>query len=381
MFPVPRMATFKGCLDKTLAASEEIGLCLREASGVKPNPLAQDLDEILNHCADFWPKLEGQGLFLTGGTGFYGCWLLESLVHARQKLDLDLRVTVLTRSAEAFHRKAPHLAGAAGVTLVEGDICSFSFPQGRFPFVIHGATEASVALNRDEPALMLNTITEGTRRCLEFARQAGTRRFLLTSSGAVYGTQPREISHLSEDYNGAPNPLDPLAAYGEGKRVAELLCALYARQYQFEAVSARGFAFLGAYLPLDRGFAAGNFLQDALAGDTLHIQGDGTPLRSYLYAADLVVWLWRLLERGASGQAYNVGSSQAVSVLELAQLIAQRAGGREVKVAVQPQAGVLPLRYVPDVGKAERELSLRAWTSLETAVDRSLRWFGHGDSG
>src|SRR5213075_1098715 len=121
-----------------------------------------------------------------------------------------------------------------------------------------------------------------------------------------------------EGFRGSPDVLDPQPAYGETKRMGELLCFAYGKRFGIDVVAARGFAFLGPHLPLDRNFAAGNFLSNVLNGASIEVKGDGTALRSYLYAADLAVWLWTLLVRGAPGRAYNVGSEMAVSIAELA---------------------------------------------------------------
>jgi len=152
---------------------------------------------------------------------------------------------------------------------------------------------------------------------LEFCRQAGTKRMLFVSSGAVYGKQPATVPHVPETYAGSPDPLAPGNAYAEGKRAGEFLCAAFAAANDLEIPIARPFAFLGPGLPLERHFAAGNFLADALAGRPLAVNGDGTPYRSYMYPTDLTAWLLTILAKGQSGRAYNVGSDEAVTIGEL----------------------------------------------------------------
>jgi len=338
------------------------------------NPLANDLDHVLAHTQGLWDELRGQRLFITGGTGFFGCWLLESFCWANDKLGLNASAVVLTRDSAAFQRKAPHLAGHPAITLQAGDVRTFAFPEGRFSHVIHAATEASAKLNAENPLLMFDTIVEGTRRTLEFARQSGAQKFLLTSSGAVYGKQPPEMTHIPEEYTGAPDPSAPASAYGEGKRAAELLCALYAKQYGLQPKIAHCFAFVGPYLPLDAHFAIGNFIRDAQSGGPIRVNGDGTPYRSYLYAADLAVWLWTILLRGKSGCPYNVGSDEDHTILEVARTVADvaRLPASAIQVAQTPVPGALPARYVPAVQRARTELNLNVSIGLADAVKRTL---------
>jgi dTDP-glucose 4,6-dehydratase len=198
---------------------------------------------------------------------------------------------------------------------------------------------------------------------------------LAASSGAVYGRQPPELTHIPETYAGAPDPLDPASAYGEGKRLAEHLCALYHHRHGIDTKIARCFAFVGPHLPLDAHFAIGNFIRDALAGGPVRVSGDGTPCRSYLYAADLAVWLWTILFRAPACRPYNIGSGESVTILEAARAVAESAGlpPSAVTVARSPSAAP-PQRYVPDVSRAETELGLRAWTPLGEAVARTLRF-------
>jgi nucleoside-diphosphate-sugar epimerase len=340
------------------------------------NLLHDDLDRVLASTHDLWEELREQRIFITGGTGFFGCWFLETLLWANDRLGLKVRASVLTRSPRAFEQKAPHLAGHPAVTMLAGDVRSFPFPEGRFSHVIHAATQSSAALNREQPAVMFETIVEGTRRCLEFAAASGVRKFLLTSSGAVYGPQPPEVTHLPETFTGSPDPLDPNSAYGEGKRAAEMLCVFASRDTALETKIARCFAFAGPYMELDAHFAIGNFIRDQLNGGPIRVQGDGTPYRSYMYASELMTWLWTILFRGTPGRAYNVGSEEAVSIRELAHGVADAFSPRvKVEILGTPTPRAPAQRYVPCTARARQELGLSSQVSLQQTIQRTQSWF------
>ena len=339
------------------------------------NLLARDLDHVLEQTAGLWDDLRAARLFMTGGTGFFGCWLLETLLWANDRLTLDASVVLLTRDPKAFERKAPHLASHRAVTMSAGDVRTFEYRNGSFSHVIHAATDsASPIANRDH-RLTFDAIVTGTARTLEFARRAGARRFLLTSSGAVYGRQPAELTHVPEEYAGGPDPANAGHAYGEGKRAAEMLCAVHA-DAQLQPTIARCFAFVGPYLPLDVHFAVGNFIRDALNGGPIRVSGDGTPYRSYLYGADLAIWLWTILLRGQPVRPYNVGSEDAITIVDLAHAVARRFNPQPaIRVHKTPAAGQAPERYVPDTARARHELALSVTVPLDDGLSRTVEWY------
>lgn len=339
-------------------------------SPIKPLP-SEDLAHVLEHTRGLWQEAHGTSFFITGGTGFFGLWLLESFAFINDTLGLQMKACVLTRNPSAFAEKAPHLASRQDLAFLEGDVRDFAFPEGSFDHIIHAGTTSSAPV---EPQEMFETIVDGTRRVLQFAAASGCRKLLFVSSGAVYGKQPPELTHIPEDYLGAPDPLDPASAYGEGKRAAEMLCVIAGKKHGFEIKMARCFAFVGPHLPLDAHFAIGNFIRDALAGSPIRVNGDGTPLRSYLYAADLAVWLWTLLFTGAAGCAYNVGSDQAVSIARLAYAVASlRVPSLPVEIGASPTPGSMPVPYVPDITLAAN-VGLGALLPLADALRRTLAW-------
>lgn len=340
-----------------------------------------DLARVVESARGDLESLRGESLFVTGGTGFIGSWLLESFCHADRLLDLRLRIHVLTRDPAGFAARLPHLAAQRSIKAIAGDVRGPLPDGGKYGVVIHAATDASAQLNVENPLLMADTIVEGTRRTLEFSRAAGARRVLMLSSGGVYGKFMPGVTHVAEDSPGGPDPLNLWYTYSESKRMAELLCAIYASQFGLDIPIARIFALVGPRLPLDIHFAAGNFMRDALAGGPIRVAGDGTAVRSYLYAADLVVWLLAILARGRSGRAYNVGSDHAVSIKELAEIVASVSpGSPPVEVAGRADASNPVSHYVPDVGRARAELGLKVETPLEQALSRTLSWYRQKDA-
>lgn len=339
-----------------------------------PGVALDDLQLVLAQTpANVWQTLAGQKIFITGGTGFVGCWLLECLIWADIQLDLKLQLHILTRNPDNFVAKAPHLALYPSVNLISGDVTDLQHIHGRFDTIIHAATD--VIKPDSNPLAAYAAIVKGTEETLELARRSHAGRYLLTSSGAVYGRQPASLTHVPEDYAGAPCTGDTHSAYGQGKRISEWLCHNYAKQYGFEVQVARCFALIGPYLPLDAHFAAGNFIGDGLAGRDIAINGDGTALRSYLYAADMTVWLLSILINGERGQSYNLGSSTGIAIKDLAEQISHIIyKENRVTLAKPPIAHGEIQRYVPAVDKAKTKLGLQEYTDLHHALTKTITW-------
>ncbi len=344
-----------------------------------PKPLPpEDLTHILVQTHDLWPQLRHARIFITGGTGFFGHWLLESLLHANRELDLHARATVLTRNAAAFRTKAPHIAGDPAITLLEGDIRTFAFPSEPHTHIIHAATDSGGQQSDQPPYALAESILEGTRHTLQFALHTGAKRLLYTSTGAVYGRSSATENHIPETSKAAPDPLLLSSSYDESKRMSEHLCVAYSHATPLEAVIARPFAFVGPHLPLDAHFAIGNFISAAIANTPIHIRGDGTPIRSWLYMADLAIWLWTILLRGRPNRAYNVGSEHAHTIAEAAHLTSRTLRpDLPIQIDGTPDPAAPMNSYVPSTRRAREELGLHQTIPLEEALRRTAAWHGY----
>lgn len=333
-----------------------------------------DLEHVLLHAEDSLERLRQANIFITGGSGFFGIWLLECLLWANKRLCLDLNLTVLSRSPLSFcSQRGAHFKGREELKFLEGSLCDFRHHRPNFTHFVHAATESSRAGNWAQKHVQMALV--GTDRLLEFAARCEPEAVLVTSSGAVYRSKDNSFSNLfTEESNGLDDYTSETMVYGQCKRMIELMTSVGSLNYGYRALIARCFAFVGPYLPLNSNYAIGNFINDALNGSQIIVKGDGSPLRSYLYSADLVIWLLKILVDGSSGRPYNVGGNQVISIKELAQLVG-KIGAADVVVEHSPSNSPESNVYLPSLNRSCSELGLQVFTPLDIAIERTLEWY------
>jgi len=327
------------------------------------NPLKEDLDHVLAHTEGLWEEMRGKKVFITGG------W-------ANYKLDLGASAFVLSRSPEAFEKRTPHLCRYKAIKFLRGDIKDFVFPEESFSYLIHGSVYQQCADETASNLFMVNEMLKGTMRVLDFCVRANVEKMLLVSTGAVYGEAPPQLKNIPESFSDSTDPTVGESAYHHVRRMMETLSVIYAEENNFEAKIARCFSFIGPYMPLNGRFAVGDFILDALFDNSLTIRGDGKAVRSYLYMADLAVWLWTVLLKGKSGRPYNVGSELPITIREIAEAIANESvTPLSVSILKESSCGVAQDHYVPDTSRAQFELNLQQRIFLPTAIKKTIQWY------
>lgn len=334
----------------------------------------KDIENIIKNGIDLWSDLQDANIFLTGGTGFIGTWILKTVEKLNNDMHLNINVTILTRNIQKYKEKNTEIFNNKNFIFLEGDVCNFKYPNTKFSHIIHGATDASAHLNENDPKKMYTTIVDGTKNLLEFSLLNDNPKILFMSSGAVYGNQPENLINVPESYLGAPNALNVVNCYAEAKRAAEMLCAIYCKQENSNIKISRIFALLGPYLSLDIHFAAGNFIKNAIDGKDIVVNGNGKPIRSYLYPTDLIIWLFFILLKGKINTAYNVGSPNGYSIEELATKIANLIGNKNVKILGKNDSGWNLGRYVPDISLITKESNYKLTVSIDEAIERTANW-------
>ena len=321
-----------------------------------------------------------KNLLITGGTGFFGRALLrhiDSVKRTNDYLPFD-QITVMSRTPEIFKLRFPSLAKLSGLHFHKGDVLlPNTFPQdGNFHYVIHAASDSTNALAMS-PHETYQQIVEGTENMLKFASIKGVRRFLFTSSGAVYGIQADDVKAITESYNRVSDKSKTIDTYGLAKRHAEYLCKQYGKQFNLDTIIARCFAFVGEDLSRNNHFAIGNFIRDAIERPEIIINGNGKQVRSYMYQDDLALWLLKLLLYGIKDNAYNVGSDKEITLFELAHLVRDILSP-EKKIKILDSNMVnnsFRSRYLPDITKVKNELGLKINVDLSEAILMSAKKF------
>jgi dTDP-glucose 4,6-dehydratase len=309
-------------------------------------------------------------ILVTGGTGFFGKALLRYWSDMANYGQHVPNVTLLSRHPDRFASHHPMLSTLSSVSVIKGDVCDFGTLPLNIPFthIVHAAAQ-SAAYGILPPQVHFDQIVNGTRNVLNLAVACGARRCLLISSGGVYGNQASDMKEIPENCHTMPDPLDPANAYSIGKRMAEHLGALYGQAHHLSVIVARCFSFVGPDLPLNEHFAIGNFIRDALQADAITVQSDGSALRSYMDQRDLAHWLVTLLLKGQAGHAYNVGSDQAISILELAHTVRSLISPtKPVNVLGTRDPKTPRHRYIPSITKARDKFGLNVTISLEDAI-------------
>ena len=345
-------------------------------SGIQSKILREDFSLIVDTAALDLNQIVNSELLITGASGFVGSWLVGSWLWARESLKGTGRLMLVCRNTESIKKQYASSISAGHLLVHASDVRSLHLPPKFKPqLVIHAATPARESLNVNQPLEMLNIIIDGQKKLLEISQEADVERFLFLSSGAVYGSIPLSLKHVPEDYLGAPHIGDSAMAYHEGKRVAELMGNICSQNGSLGFVSARLFAFLAPFLPIDEHFAAGNFIGNAIRNEDIIIKSGGGSVRSYQYGTDLATWLWALLVRGESGQSYNVGSDEGISIKGLAESICQvRGTGNSFRVLGEDTEENVT-RYVPSTQKIMENLGLRNQVDLRKAILKTLSFW------
>jgi nucleotide sugar dehydrogenase len=304
---------------------------------------------------------------ITGGAGFVGSHLAERL------LERDIDVTCLDNFVTGSADNVAHLQGCKGFQLIEADVSEYISIPGPVDYVLNFASPASPVDYAELPIETMKAGSLGTLHTLGLAKEKGAR-YLLASTSESYGDPL--VHPQPETYWGNVNPVGPRACYDEAKRFAEALTTSYRTKHGVNTAIMRIFNTYGPRMRPNDGRVIPNFINQALAGDPITIQGDGTQTRSVCHVDDTVEGALRLLFSDLTGPV-NIGSPNEMTILELARLVCQLIGSDSpMEFLARPQDD--PSQRRPDITLARTELRWEPNVEIRDGLLETIAWFRDG---
>ncbi len=351
-----------------------------------------DLEYICGNLQEEFSQIAGKKLLIVGGAGFLGYYLIQSVLHWNSVVEPAqvIQLTVYDNYIRGIPDWLTNLKDNPHLTLVKHDI-THPLPSDidDFQYIIHAASIASPIYYRKYPIETMDANVNGLRSLLEYCRNQMQKPnpvegFLFYSTSEIYGDPTPENIPTPETYRGNVSCTGPRACYDESKRYGETLCVNFAQQYGLPIKTARPFNNYGPGLKITDKRVLPDFARDILAGRDIVMLSDGSPTRTFCYIADAIVGYYKILVKGRSGEAYNIGVEEPeISMANLAERVVEIARdllGYEGKVVrqVSTDSNYLvdnPNRRCPIITKARTELGYSPAILLDEGLKRSLTWY------
>ena len=302
-------------------------------------------------------------ILVTGGAGFIGSFLCESLVEQGHE------VLCLDNLFSGTKSNILPLRDHANFEFIRHDVTRPILLE--VDQIYNLASPASPIFYQLNPVKTVKTNVLGTLNMLGLAKRV-KGRILQASTSEVYG-DPLEHPQ-KESYWGDVNPIGLRSCYDEGKRVAETLMMDYHRQNQVDVRIARIFNTFGPRMSVEDGRVVSNFVVQALQGQPLTLYGDGSQTRSFCYISDLVSGLQKLMAKEGLSDPINLGNPEECSMLELAEMIKDLTNSKS-EISFQPLPPDDPARRRPDISRARRLLDWEPRISRREGLTRTIGYF------
>jgi UDP-glucuronate decarboxylase len=362
--------------------------------------VSKDVAYMLENLEKELTKLSGKRMLLTGGAGFLGYYLVNTIVGWNRLRGNSNLSTIDLVVYDNFMRGLPDWLSAfeaeSLLTVKKHNVLD-PLPSdiGDVSYIIHAASVASPIYYRKYPIETMDANVDGLRHLLEFFKNRNDEGkflggLLYFSTSEIYGDPDSKNIPTSEEYRGNVSCTGPRACYDESKRFGETLCVNFAQQYRLPIKIARPFNNYGPGLKITDGRALPDFCRNVLAGDDIVMLSDGAPTRTFCYIADAVIGYFKVLVQGRSGQSYNIGTERPeISIKELAEMVIDVSvdtfgyGGKLVYKISSDKEYLTdnPNRRCPLICKAREELGYNPSIDIREGLERSLFWYKDNSQG
>lgn len=323
-----------------------------------------------------------QTILITGGCGFIGTSLIQSLLEKNTNAHIRVYDSLITGTEADLAEVADFKTVTVDelktidqqVVLVKGDIRDAQLAEQvaeGATTIVHLAANTGVGPSVEDPRLDMECNVVGTFNMLEAARKNDVKKFVFASSGAPAGeVEPPIHEELP------PHPVSP---YGSSKLAGEGYCSSYNKTFGINTICLR---FGNVYGPRSKNKASvvAKFIKQALNGETCAIYGDGTQTRDFIYIKDLVSAIETAIDKPVGGETFQIATGKERTVGEVAELIKAELEkhGKTMQITHEGKRLGDVMRNYSDTTKAQNVLGWQPQTDIQQGIANTIHWFING---
>lgn len=265
-----------------------------------------DVQRIGRYAEIAWEKFEDKTLLISGITGLIGTFLADVIMFRNCECGQHICLVGISRNEATMRERFADYLDRSEFRYISHDI-SQPLTGVKADYIIHAASNTHPLAYAAHPIDTIMTNVSGCYHLLNLAAEQNAR-FLLMSSVEIYGENRGDTDYFSEDYTGILKCNTMRAGYPESKRVSETLCQAFIKEKNADCVILRLSRIFGPTVAAGDSKASSQFIQKAVQGEDIVLKSAGTQLYSYTYVADTILAVLLALQKGETGEAYNVAS-------------------------------------------------------------------------
>ena len=289
---------------------------------MKNKVIQADLNYIVSSGLN-WQEFENRTFVVSGAAGFLPSYMVETLLHLNEKFDLHIKIIGLVRALEKAKKRFHEYEGDPLLQLIEHDVCKPIQLDVPVDYIIHGASQATPKVFKDDPIGTLTPNVLGTANLLNLAHEKKVKSFVFFSTSGVHGHVDESCIPIQESCFGSLDFTDIRSCYIESKRMGENMCAAWMHQYGIPVRILRPSITYGPGIKLDDGRSFADFISNILNDEDITLYSEGKVIRNFCYIADAILGFFTIILKGVDGQAYHVAAEQEISIVDLANFLVQ----------------------------------------------------------
>jgi UDP-glucuronate decarboxylase len=338
--------------------------------------IKNDCIEIYEEYKQDLKKLSGKKILITGGSGFLLSYLVYLLLYFNQKNKKKIDIHVIDQNTKKFS----NLGYSKNLKLINTDISKKIKLKTNYSYIIHGASIASPVFYKKKPLETIYSNVNGLTNILEsYKFSKKLKSIIFMSSSEVYGDPDKKNIPTKETYNGNVSCTGPRACYDESKRLGETISTIFYHKYKVPIKIIRPFNVYGPGQNLNDKRIYPDIMNSIKRGKNITLFSDGSPTRSFCYISDQIRGILEVLLSNKNGEAYNIGNTQEISMLNLAKL-AIKLSKKKLKVKMKSNIDKnfntdCPQRRCPDIKKIYKLNKWKPKIKLEKGLLRTLRYY------